>query len=518
MANNHRATDGMTPAPARFAGDYRHLLRRRWKYPAAIIPTSILIATFIAFYIPVSYRASGTIMLLPSSIPTDMVSSTVRRLEDVPYSTAQQELELVREKVMTADRLTQLVREIDPYPNLPNLGLDAKAERVAENTSVERVDPITLKPLDESTAFSVHYDNSQPKIAAAVAAKLVNLYLTYNRETRTEQAAAAFEFLQSQAKTLETSMIEEEQKLAQFKGKYGNSLPEMRQHNLAEIDRAQHDLEEAQREILVAEEKESQLQLQLNGLSPSMTAAVSDWRTQLAKLRSELAEAELKYTPAHPEVKRLRRAVDEMTSKGAASLQTGAQAPDNPEYLAVRSQLDSARRSLTTLRAEGGRARNAIATHEKGLSTEPNVEREFTQLQREYENSRSRYEDLQTKMKNAALARTMEAQERGERFALLHAPTPPKRPFYPNRLGIILLGVVLGLGLAFGCVTIVDATDPTVRGTADLQEITGVAAIGVVPTLLNPRDVRARRLRWGSAIAVFAIASLCVAFTVFLKR
>jgi polysaccharide chain length determinant protein (PEP-CTERM system associated) len=519
MANNRRATDGTMPAPARFApGDYRDLLRRRWKYPALIFPTSILIATFIAFYIPVSYRASGTIMLLPSSIPTDMVSSTVRRLEDVPYSTAQQELELVREKVMTADKLRELVRELDPYPGQPNLGLEAKAERVAENTSVERVDPITLKPLDESTAFSVYYDNPHPKIAAAVAAKLVNLYLTYNRETRTEQAAAAYEFLQSQAKTLEASMIEEEQKLAQFKGNYGNSLPEMRAHNLSEIDRAQHDLDEAQREILVAEEKESQLQLQLNGLSPSMTAAVSDWRAQLAKLRSDLAEAELKYTPAHPEVKRLRRAIDEMTSKGAASLQTGAQAPDNPEYLAVKSQLDGVRRSLATLRAGEGHARNAIATYEKGLSTEPNVEREFTQLQREYDNSRSRYEDVQTKMKNAALARSMEAQDRGERFALLHAPTPPKRPFYPNRLGIILLGVVLGLGLAFGCVTIVDATDPTVRGTADLQELTGAAALGVVPTLLNPIDVRERRLRWGAAIAVFAIASLGVAFTVILKR
>ena len=101
-----------------------------------------------------------------------------------------------------------------------------------------------------------------------------------------------------------------------------------------------------------------------------------------------------------------------------------------------------------TLRAEEGRARNAIATYEKGLSTEPNVEREFTQLQREYDNSRSRYEDLQTKMKNAALARTMEAQDRGERFALLHAPTPPRHSYYPNRLGIILLGLVLGLGLA----------------------------------------------------------------------
>src|SRR5450755_2694062 len=141
MANNRPATDGIPPAPVSFApGDYRQLLRRRWKFPAVIIPASILIATFIAFYIPVSYRASGTIMLLPSSIPTDMVSSTVRRLEDVNYTTAQQELELVRQKVMTADRLTQVVREVDPYPELPNLDLEAKAERVAENTSVERVD------------------------------------------------------------------------------------------------------------------------------------------------------------------------------------------------------------------------------------------------------------------------------------------------------------------------------------------------------------------------------------------
>ncbi len=519
MANNRRASDVMTPAPARFAPrDYRALLRRRWMYPATIIPASVLIAAFIAFYLPVSYRASGTIMLVPSSIPTDMVSSTVRRHEDVPYDTAQQELELVREKVMTAAKLTQLVREVDPYPDQPKLDLEAKAERVAENASVERVDPITLKPLDESTAFSVHYDNPHPKIAAAVAAKLVNLYLTYNRETRTEQAAAAYEFLQSQAKSLEESMIQEEQKLAQFKAKYGNSLPEMRQHSFTEIDRSQHDLEEAQREILVAEEKESQLQLQLNDLSPSMTSAVSDWRTQLAKLRSELADAEIKYTPAHPEVKRLRRAIAEMTSKGAASLQTGAQAPDNPEYLAVKSQLNSARRSLATLRADEARARNAIATYGQGLSTAPNVEREFTQLQREYDNSRSRYEDLQTKMKNAALARSMEAQDRGERFTLLHAPTPPRRPYYPNRLGIILLGVVLGLGVAFGCVTIIDALDPTVRGTADLEEITGAAAIGIVPTLRNPSDVLERRLRLGSAIAVFAIASVCVAVTVLLKR
>jgi len=495
---------------------YANLLRRRWIYPATIIPASALIAVFIAFVLPKTFRATGTIMLEPSSIPQEMISTTVRRQEDVPEF-AQQQLELVRRRVMTPDKLEQLVHEVDPYPGL-NVSAAQKAEQIAENTSVERVDPITLKPLDESTAFSVSYDSPQPRLAAAVADKLVEMYLTYNRATRVEQATATYEFLQSQAKDLESQMVDQEQKLARFKAKYGSALPEMQQHNLLEIDRAQHDLEETQRLTLTAEEKESELQLQLNDLSPSMSAAITDWRKQLAQLQSDLADAQLKYTPQHPEVKRLKRAITELAAQGSAGLQTGAQHPDNPEYLSVKSQLDSVRRQLATMHADEARQRAKISSYEQDLSTQPNVEREYTGLQRDYDNSRARYEDLQTKMKNAALARTMEVQQKGEKFILLQSPKPPRRPYYPNRLGIILLGLLLGCGIAFGCVAAADAADPTVRGTADLQEIMGITAIGAIPTLLNPSDRRRRSLRWASALAVFTVACVFVMATVYLNR
>jgi succinoglycan biosynthesis transport protein ExoP len=517
MAYNRRETDPMTDAKEGQAlSHYSNLLRRRWIYPATIIPASLLLAVFFAFYIPASYRATGTIMLQPSEIPAEMVSTTVRK-QDESTDHAQQEVELLRRRVMTPERLLELVRQVDPYPGDKRASLEAKAQRVADNTSVERVDPITLKPLDESTAFSVHYDNPQPKVAADVASKLVDLYLTYNRRNRTEQAEATYEFLQSQAKDLEAAMVSQEQKLARFKAEHGNSLPDMQQHNLSQIDRSQHELEETQRELLVAEEKESELQLQLNNLSPSVAAAVSDWRTQLAKLRSDLAEAEQRYTPEHPEVKRLKRVIAEMTASGAASMQS-TQAPDNPDYLAVQGQLRAARRSLDSLHAQEAREHRDIATYEAGLSMEPNVEREYTQLQRDYENGRARYEDLQAKMKNAALARTMEQEERGEKFTLLQAPTPPRRLYSPNRLGIVLLGLVLGLGIAFGSVTAVDAADPSVRGSADLQEIIGTAPIGAIPRLRNSKDLRLRKLQWGSVVAVFAVAFIAVAATVLSAR
>ena len=518
MDFNRPATDAMSPTSSRHTlSEYRHLLRRRRIYPAIIIPVAVLSAVFIAFYLPVSYRATGTIMLERSQLAEDVTPTATRRVREDAPEHAQQEVELLRRSVMTPERLKQLVTDIDPYPADRRSSLEAKAQRVADDTAVERVDPITLKPLDESTAFSIHYDNPQPQLAAAVAQKLVDLYLTYNRTLRTEQANNTYEFLQKQAKELEQSMVEQEEKLAHFKAQHPNALPDRQQHNLSEIDRVQRDLEETQRERLMAEEKQSELQLQLNSLSPSLTNSVSDWRTQLAKLRSDLAAAEEKYTPEHPEVKRLKRAIAEMAKQGASTLKNTGQAPDNPDYLAVQNQLRATQRSVAALTAAEARERRDIAAWEDGLSTEPNVEREYTQLQRAYDNAHSRYEDIQTKMKDAALTRNVQQDDKGERFALLQAPVVPKKPYSPNRLGIILLGVVLGFGVALGCVTAVDAADPTVRGAGDLQDITGGPAIGAIPVLLSPSDLQGRKLRWGSALATFAVA-IAVVLTLMLKR
>jgi protein tyrosine kinase modulator len=494
-------------------GDYLRMIRRRWGYAAVILPASIMIAVLLAYLLPPSYRSTAIILLQPSSIPKELISSTVRDVDDVS-SVAQTELELVRRKVMDSDELIPLVKATDPYPQRRDLTLEAKAEMIADNTSVERVDPITGKPLDTSSAFAVHYQNPNPLLAKKVGRLIVDQYLTYNRRTRAEQAAAAYEFLHSQAKDLETSMLQMEQKLAGFREKFGGALPEMQAHNLQRIDGLQHDLETVQRELLTAEDKESQLQLQLNTLSPSLNAAVSDWKTQVAKTQADLIDAEQRYTPEHPEVKRLRRALADLRSQGVTSMKIGVGAPDNPDYLAIKSQLDTATREVSGLRAEEATERAQMAQYEKNMNTMPNVQREYTALQRDYDNARQRYEDLQTKMKNAALAQTMEAEARGEKFTLVHDVSVPKTPYFPNRLGVILLGVVLGCALAFGVAAMVDASDPTVRGARELNALLASTAIGTIPRMLNPADQRRRKLAWAGALVAYSAATAVVTFVV----
>ena len=312
-------------------------------------------------------------------------------------------------------------------------------------------------------------------------------------------------------------MAEIEQRLAKFKAENNGALPEMQSHNITEVDRTQHDIEALQQQELVAEEKESQLQLQLNNLSPSLTGAVSDSRTELAKLRAELAEAHQKYTPEHPEVKRLERAVADLSAQNAVNMRPGSGAPDNPDYLALAGQLASTRHQLAALRAAEIRERHDLALYEQHMQMAPNVERQYTQLQREYSAERDRYEDIQNKMKNAALARTMEFEDRGEKFSLLHAPTVPRRPYFPNRLGIILLGVLLGCGVALGAAAFADVYDPTVRGSEDLEEIMEAAPLGAIPMLLTARDRRQYRARWGAALVAYSAAAVLMVATIYLR-
>jgi polysaccharide chain length determinant protein (PEP-CTERM system associated) len=500
----------------RTVADYKGLLRRRRRYLFTIIPATLLVAVFVAFILPPKYRASGTIMLEDSSLPQNVVATTVTQDDDNAERAAQQ-LELLRRKVMTKESLLLVVAQVDPYPDLKNLTLLQKVNLIQENSAIERVDPLTFEPVEQSKAFSLYYINPDPEVAAAVDQKLVDLFVTFNQRTRAQASQEAYQFLQAQAKQLEQDMDASERKLAQFKAKYGDALPDAEGRNLAGEDRTRRDLDTLQHDIIQAEQQEAQFQLQLASISPSLVGAVSDWNKELAKTRGELAEAEQKYTPEHPDVKRLRRAVADLLAKGAGAGSVSGAAPDNPDYLAIQAQLTGVRRQLSSLRAQESQARASLGLYEKNLATAPNVEREYTQISREHENLQNSYADLQNKMKNAALAQTLETQARGERFTLLRPASPPNRPYSPNRLGIILLGAVLGCGIAFGIAAAVDASDPTLRGNNDLQMIMQTSAIGSIPRLLNPKDLRRQRLVWGSALAGFTVAAVFVAATVLSK-
>ena len=490
---------------SRGPGDYLGIIRRRWPYVATIAPVVVLLSVYLAFSIPAEYRASATIMLEPSSVQRELIETTVA-------SYADRQIEIVQGKVMTVAALTELVKAYDPYPDLVGWDTAAKAHRIIQDTSFERVDPVTMKTLIESTAFSVHYNNADPERAAAVARRLADLFLTYNQRTRVETAKQTAVFLAEQAAAITKELQEVDGELARLKQKYGDALPDAQGRNEDSLDRAQRDLDVIQREIRLEEEKESMLTLQLSQISPNLVALGGDL-TDFAKVKAQLAEAEQRYTPDHPDVKRLRRAMEDLIAKNAAGVGKPVK-PNNPDYLRIDSQLEGVRRELSALRASAASTRAKISEYTANLRSTPTVEREFSDVARRREGLQLKSQQLQDRLHNAQLAQSFEAESRGERFSMVRAPFAPEMPFYPNRIGMILLGLVLGFGLTAVVVSIVESTDPTIRDSGDLPVFSGASLLGTIPVIMTAGDRRRRMLLWGSVAGAYCIAVAFVGFTV----
>lgn len=498
--------------------EYAGLIRRRWHLPALIVPAVVLVGFVAAFVLPVKYRATGALMQEGAAVSPDLVRGTDSGDDKEATLASAERIELLRRRVMRPSSLAELVKQVDPYPTRSDLSVEEKAALISENTSLEPVNPVTFERAKGSTAFAVHYLNPDPKVAAEVNKALLDLYVTYNSRVRSEQAAEATRFLREQAAQLEESMVGIERKLAQFKSKYGDALPTSEGRNLMGADRSRRDLEDIQRRLLAAEEKESLLRVQISELSPSLASAVGNWRTELTKLKGELALAEQKYTPDHPDVKRLRRAIDELTAKGALSDREQVTTADNPEYLRVSSQLSVARREVASLRASEGRVRTELYSYEQNLATAPNVEREYIQLTRQYETMQVQYNDLQQKIKSASLTESLEAESKGERFAIIREAVVPRQPFSPNRVGIILLSLLLGGGLGVLAAVIAEASDRTVRNPTDIEAVFGNAPLANIPVLMSVADRTLQRRKIGSAVMAYGAAAVVAGVAIALFR
>jgi hypothetical protein len=119
-------------------------------------------------------------------------------------------------------------------------------------------------------------------------------------------------------------------------------------------------------------------------------------------------------------------------------------------------------------------------------------------------------------MTEAKTAQNLEADRKGERFTLIDPPLAPEEPVSPNRPMIFIGGLVLSLGLAFALVWLLEMSDTSVRGRADLLKLTGIPPLALVPYIGTETERRAGRrqlrLAVGSAMATACVAVALVHF------
>ncbi|HKU16678.1 MAG TPA: hypothetical protein VJQ52_19960 [Steroidobacteraceae bacterium] len=547
-------------------------LRRRRRPALWTVGSVVALAIASALLWPPTYRSTGTILIEQQEVPVDLVRSMVS-------SYADQRIQVISQRVMTTENLMRIVERYDLYPRerrreprevwLQKMRDDIHFDMI----SADVVDPRLGRPTKATIAFSVSYDSRSAQLATKVANEITTLYLNENLQNRKQLADDAAGFLTAEAERLSKQIAELESKLAAFKERNVQRLPELTQLNFQLMSRAEEELRETDARLRSLDQQTVYLDAQLAQLSPASqvfsetgerilspgdrlkvlksdyarakaiyaadhpdvirmqreieglerevgkVADGQDLARQLRDAQSKLAEARQKYAGDHPDVQQLERVVAaiEQTMKDAplTSEATKAEA-DNPAYIQVSAQREAAVNERASLEGKRNELRARIRGLETGLAQAPEVEREYAGMARDLDNAQLKYREVRQKQMEATLARNLEAERKGERFTLIEPPLLPEQPVSPNRTAIAILGMLFAVAAAGGLVVLLEMLDPTVRSRRDVVQLLPVAPLAALPWIETPAEqaarVRGRRLSAAGAAASLVVAVALVHF------
>ena len=234
------------------------------------------------------------------------------------------------------------------------------------------------------------------------------------------------------------------------------------------------------------------------------TPALAAPRSPLASMKARLNDLLGRYTEDHPEVKRLRRQIQEEEAKAGkdtapASVQAAsadgsaapapvrkapvASAPARIGNPVLESQLRTIETEIGKHKEEQQRLTKMVGNYQAKLEAIPVREQQITDLVRDYEISKAHYKGLLEKQLSAQTATELEIRQKGERFTVLDAAQPASRPSKPNRPLLNAGGAIAGLVLGFALVLASEFVSMSITGPEQVVAVTGLPVLEVIPMI-----------------------------------
>jgi polysaccharide chain length determinant protein (PEP-CTERM system associated) len=229
----------------------------------------------------------------------------------------------------------------------------------------------------------------------------------------------------------------------------------------------------------------------------------------------------LRFTDRHPDVLAAREVLvqlQERQKQEIAALRRGdpgaaavAGALSNPLYQTIQGQLNAVDVELAALRVELSNHQRNAASLRAVVDTAPEVEAEFARLTRDYDVTRTQYNELLSRLERAKLS--SDAEQTGiVAFNVVDPPTVGFQPSFPNRPLLLTVVLVVALGLGGGVAYLLHLLRPVFSSERSLAELTGLPVLGVV-TRTWVENYRAE-LRGGLLRYAIVSGLLLVAFVV----
>lgn len=455
--------------------DYRHYLaliiaRKRL---FVVVALAVMAAAVVYSYVlPKKYEARSTVF-----IEKNVISELVKGIAVTP--SMEQAIKGLSEAITSRTLVTKVINDLD-------LDVTAKSDAEIEARVRAIQQNITIK-LKGDNIFTISYVDKDPRVARDFVNTLVRRYVEENISSKREESYGAIKFLSEQIDTFRGKLEEAEGELNRYKTDKGGVIA---------IDEAK-----LFEEINVAQQKLYDIQLRrrhLEGLRPVTRKAGDPLQVKLVALQKQLEELRVSYTDNYPEVLRVRGEIETLKEQMKNRSPQQETVVDPQEY-------EKAEAELQALKVSEDGLKRYIATNQALLRNIPSAKAGLEKLELEKKNRKDLYDQLMARHGQSEVSKQMEVQDKTTTFRIVDPAVTPSSPISPNRVKIMLMGIIAGLGCALGLIVLLDRLNNSVHSVDALKE-TGIPVLAVIPKI---RTIEAVARERSENIRVFTAAGAC---------
>lgn len=504
----------------------RGMWKRRWLgLIVAWVVGAIGVATVLR--IPDKYEASARIYVDTQSILKPLMSGLAIE------PNLDQQIMILSRTLISRPNVEKLVRMAD-------LDLSIKSKQAQEALVDDLMKSLTIKSTSRDNLYTLAYNDPEPERAKRVVQSLVSIFVESSLGDKRKDTDSAKKFIDDQIQAYQKKLEEAENRLKEFKLKNLSMQMSDGKDYFGRIGEVSAALERSKLELLEAENARDALKRQIVGEEPSLLPDTVESTTgislpeidgRIEAMKRNLDGLLQRFTEQHPDVVGTRRMIKELEAqkrdeisarKKAAPSSPASLSSNNPVYQQLKISLGENEATVASLRVRVAEYQSRYNHLKDSVKMVPQIEAEFTQLNRDYDVNKKNYDSLVVRRESAAMSGEMDASSGGVDFRLIDPPRVSPKPVAPNRLLLFPLTLVLALAAGLFVPFAMSQVRPVFFDARALREVSGLPLLGTVSRKVDDvvkikekKDFRRFIAAFASLLGIYAAGiALLFVFTI----
>lgn len=457
--------------------DYLIILRKHQWMILTFLLLVVTIVTIASFKMKPVYVASARVEVDPENdnpLPFQDNNSSFQEYVDMD-DYIETQTKIIQSETLAMDT----IRSLD-LPRYPEFGGDPKA---LVNAGPNQKEPpilsdflsrLTVSRVPNSRLIEVQFAAQDPALAAQVVNTHLEDYKEHNFKSRYDATMQASDFLSSELEELRVKMEKSDAAEVAYE----------RQNQIWMVDANQNTTTQKLQELSNAltlvqtqlAEKEAVYDLAHSDDSASMTAVqsnpvVQDLNKTKLQLDAQYTEALAQFGPNWPKVQVLKAQDDAIAAQLKNAKSEAVRQIDN-DYHQMEAREALLERDLNRQELQADNMAQKLV--------------EYNMLKHDAESNKELYDGLLQKLKEAGIS----AGLRSSNIRIVDPALVPSTPARPQKARNILLAFLIGLVGGVGLAFLREYLDNTVKSPDDVQNLSGLPCLAVVPSFANRNGSR----------------------------